>query len=132
MAQNKLIISCMNQQLNGEVPVGFGWLKTMATQFRDQYRLVGLLHGDCLKYGLNNETYKRFYGTDNPFARYLLKLSKLGVKLKLCQLCAEQNSYPPHGFLKPIKLVNFSVDYLAQQQLSGAAVVYDYRPVNIE
>lgn len=130
---NNIIISCFNDgktNANELVPpVGFGWVsnliavdglnKPISKQIQQPMRLTVLLHGACLKYGLRNSVYKKYFGTNNPFKDLLeswVKLSsnnhrqlrenklrqdspdgqnksKYEISIKICNFCAKQDGF---------------------------------------
>jgi hypothetical protein len=120
---------------------------TAGTRKEKKQKLVALLHGQCLKYGLRNSVYRKKFGTNNPY-KSLFKSwvsnatgatdvntggGKYKVKIKICNLCLQQNGYSLDDILPEIKPVPFSISYLIeQQQLSTinhprgkAIVIYD-------
>ncbi|HET6632271.1 MAG TPA: DsrE family protein [Rhodanobacteraceae bacterium] len=50
----------------------------------ENVHIVALLEKQARTGGLNNETYRRLYGTDNPNLKLLHDLKKAGVKLMVC------------------------------------------------
>ena len=79
----RLIISCFYDSLNpSTLPVGFSWVETLTKLYRKTYRITLLLHGKCIKFGLDSSAYKLKYRTENPYAEFLHMLLQ-NTKLKL-------------------------------------------------
>ena len=55
----------------------------------------------------------------------LTHLSQHKVKIVICLLCLTQQGLSPCQLLSFVKPIPFSVDYLAEAQLDGQAVIYD-------
>lgn len=125
--KTKLIISCFYGSNNPSVlPVGFDWAQILSTQYRTKYDITILLHGECIPYGLNNETYQMKYGTDNPFAKLLGELYFMQhVTIVICHLCLIKDGFNRNQLFKFVSPIPFSIDYIAQSQLEGKIVIYD-------
>ena len=124
--KTKVIISCFYDSKNEDLPVGFSWAKTLSTEFDHKYKITILLHGECLKYGLNSETYKSKYDKSNPYKKFLTNLSKeFKVKIVICKLCLHEDNFNDEQLLKFINPINFSVDYIIQSELKKKIVIYD-------
>jgi hypothetical protein len=133
----KTVISCF--QDGDPTPLGFSWSKTLAENFPCKYRQTILLHGDCLKYGLNNSAYQARFGVENPFASFLYDLYRNDkVRIVICQLCLNADGFAVSQLLPFIQPIAFSVDYIAESQAKrGAVIIYDsklaaksYPPIN--
>ena len=87
--KTNLIISCFYNSLYPPVlPVGFNWAQILSTQYKKKYNVSILLHGECISYGLNNETYVIKYGVPNPFADFLETVFLNDhVRIVICHLC---------------------------------------------
>lgn len=122
-----LLISCFNDTSNPDsLPVGFSWTKILSKEYGEKYNLTILLHGNCIKYGLNSETYASKYGTCNPFVAFLSKqYVDYFVKIIICSVCLQENGFDVDDLLDFVRPIPFSVDYIARSQLSGSVVVYD-------
>lgn len=71
MPRTHALISCFYDSKSNSLPVGFDWIKTLASDpYKDKYIFTMLLHGDCLKYGFNSKTYRVKFGTPNPHVRF--------------------------------------------------------------
>lgn len=132
----KLVISCFydvgtqpnpnpNIDSTQSYPVGFNWANVMSTEFKDDYRVTILLHGENIRYGLNNKAYTAKYGTPNPYRSFLNKLHTQGVKAVICHLCLTQDGYNDSDLISYVRPVKFSVDYIAKSVTKGKIVVYD-------
>lgn len=129
------IISCFSGTANVEIlPVGFKWVNDLllVKSYPSYYELEIMLHGSCLKYGLKNHVYNKSFGTDNPYKSLLKKWNKLGIKIKICNLCLTEEGYSATtDILKFIVPVTFSIQYLIDQQFktSGKTIVIYDSPV---
>lgn len=133
--RRRVIISCYNagtETNTGQVlPVGFGWVNDLISLKDNKKRkLIALLHGECLKYGLKNSVYKAKFGTNNPFKKLLQNwATNDGVSIKICNLCLTQNGYTVADILPFVQPVPFSIQYIINQQSSSsskpAVVIYD-------
>lgn len=127
-----LVISCFyNSADPPTLPVGFNWAQILSTQYKKKYNVTILLHGSCIPYGLNNNTYKMKYDTINPFSDFLKKLSiENGVEIVICHLCLENDGFNDGQLLNFIKPIPFSINFIAQSQLKGSLVIYDAQSSN--
>lgn len=125
--KTRLVISCFYGSSNPSIlPVGFDWAQILSTQYRSRYDITILLHGECIRYGLNNETYQMKYGTVNPFANFLEEMhNKNHVTIVICYLCLTKDGFNRDQLLKVVTPIPFSIDYIAQSQLEGKIVIYD-------
>jgi intracellular sulfur oxidation DsrE/DsrF family protein len=126
------IISCYNdgEETNTSIilPVGFGWINDLL-ELKTKNKLIVLLHGACLKYGLRNSVYEKKFNTVNPFKKLLKGWVVQDISIKICNLCLTQNGYSaPEDILPFIETVPFSIQYLINQQSKGkdsSIVIYD-------
>lgn len=124
--KSKTIISCFyNGENKKTLPLGFSWGETLLKLFPNKYKITLLLHGECLKYGLNNEAFCNNFKRKNPYKKFLKKLVEKGVQIVICEYCLTQDGFTNCELLKFVKPITFSVDYLAQAELKGKAVIYD-------
>jgi hypothetical protein len=121
----RTVISCIYD--GTPMPIGFSWANTLATQFRKKYKQTILLHGECLKYGLNQEAYNSHFATPNPFAELLQTFSEqYRIKIVICKLCLDNDGFNVDELLPFVKPIAFSVDFIAESQVKrNAIVVYD-------
>lgn len=126
MKRTRIVISCFNDSLDPTtLPVGFSWAEVLTSLYRKKYKVTILLHGDCIKFGLNSATYISKYGTTNPYENFLCELAEHKVKIVICDLCLQDDGFNPSELLTFVKPIPFSVDYIAQSQLKKRIVVYD-------
>lgn len=127
MKRKGLVISCFYDSLNEDsLPTGFSWAKTLATTYKNKYKITILLHGENIKYGLKSSVYENNFGVPNPYESFLYELkNKNKVNIVICHLCLENDGYTKKNVLEFIKLIDFSIDYIAQSQLKGKFVIYD-------
>jgi intracellular sulfur oxidation DsrE/DsrF family protein len=115
----KLIISCFNSPQNpSELPVGFQWAQDLLIHFPHKYKITLLLHGGCIKDGIKPPK-------PTMISEFLTKLASHGVHVVICKLCLEQDGFKTSQLLPFIKPIKFSIDYIAESQLSGYIVIYD-------
>jgi hypothetical protein len=132
MSKSHALISCFYDNLSTDIfkndlPIGFSWIATLSNEpYKDKYKLTMLLHGECLKYGLNSESYQSVYGTDNPYGRFLKNIHERGVKIIICKLCLIKDGFSVNDLIHYIRPIPFSIDYILQyQRKCDHAVVYD-------
>lgn len=125
--KTNLVISCFyDSNIPTELPVGFGWAQILSTQYKQKYNIIVLLHGENIRYGLNNKTYKEKYGIPNPYAKFLEKLFvKNNVVIVICHLCLVKDGINDDQLLKIVLPIPFSINFIAQMQLRGALAIYD-------
>jgi intracellular sulfur oxidation DsrE/DsrF family protein len=121
----KTIISCIYD--GSPIPIGFSWANTLATRYECKYKQTVLLHGECLKYGLNSDVYQSIYGTPNPSATLLQQfVEQYKIKVVICELCLNNEGFNNSQLLPFIKPVPFSIDFIAESQAKEhAVVIYD-------
>jgi intracellular sulfur oxidation DsrE/DsrF family protein len=121
-----IIISCFYDSLDPtSLPVGFSWAQTLYQDYGQDYNITILLHGECIQFGLNNETYEEKYNTTNPYASFLADQVKNGTRIVICNLCLHNDGFNDKQLLPYVKPIQFSIDFIAQSQLRGSLVVYD-------
>lgn len=124
--RKRTIISCGNYGRSyTDVPLGINWCGRMALQYNNN-RIICLLHGNCLEFGLNSESYRKLYRTANPFEKNIKELLDAGVKVKVCKLCWDNAKYPPNGLIPGVKFVDFSIKYIIDMGYQGHQTVYDF------
>ena len=124
--KTRIVISCFYGSPNpSSLPVGFSWAQILSDQYKKKYKITILLHGECIKFGLNSNTYQSKYGTPNPYADLLENLAKNKVKIVICDLCLHNDGFNDNQLLEFVKPIPFSIDFIAQSQLRGHLVVYD-------
>src|SRR5438094_563425 len=102
-----IVISCIyDKSSSSSLPIGFSWANTLVTQFKDKYKVIVLLHGECLKYGLKSEVYKQHFGTPNPFAKFLAELKS---QIVICNLCLHEKGFNSKQLLPFVKPIPFSI-----------------------
>lgn len=117
MQKTKLVISCFYGAVPPLLPVGFEWANILSTDFKDKYKITLLFHGQCIHYGLKE---------NNNYAVFLNNLVKYQkVKIVICGVCLKNDGYSKKDLLPFIKIISFSIDYIAESQKKGAIVIYD-------
>lgn len=125
--KKKVIISCFNPGTETNttqvLPVSFQWINDLISLGdARRWKLIALLHGGCLKYGLRNSVYYKKFGTNNPFKDLISGWRKVGISIKICDLCLKQNGYNPSTNILPfIRTVPFSIQYIVQQQTRSSS-----------
>lgn len=124
-----LVISCYNNAFNPiELPTGFTWTQDFVMLYPNKYRLTMLLHGGCLYYGLKSDVFEAKFGFPNPFVGFLTQIHfDHHVTIKICQFCVTNDEFTDADLLDFVEPVPFGVNYLVQQELRGAIIIYDAR-----
>jgi intracellular sulfur oxidation DsrE/DsrF family protein len=92
--KQKVIMSALSAGTDTAEPIGFKWIRVLAEKFaspQKEYHL--LLHGACLYYGLNDNAYRRKFNTNNPQLAYLTNLHNMGVQIRICELCLQDEGF---------------------------------------
>lgn len=111
----KILISCVYDADWPEIPTGFNIAETIK-KFGN-YKIKILLHGNCLKYALDDKQYNKTYNTNNPFKEFLLTLfEKKHVSIKVCEKCLKDDGFNNSDLLKFVKPVKYSMDYIIKQE----------------
>lgn len=112
----KILLSCFNDGVNGNMPVALDWAVTLIKLFPKEYKIIILLHGECIKYCLKK---------NNIYLKLLKKMHKNGIKIRVCNYCLKKDGYDIDDKLNFIKPVKFSVDYVVKCQMKKIYVIYD-------
>lgn len=112
----QIVISCTDGM------TGMNWAHTLSTRFPNKYDITIVLHGKLIHLGLSG----------NPHESFERKLTSLGVKFVICNLCLQEQimgirkitRYTTSTVLDFIEPVRFSIDYLVQRQINGATIIF--------
>lgn len=126
MKKQSIVISCIYDSVTTTtLPVGFSWADVLTTKYSKKYKLTVLLHGECIKFGLNSSIYFKNYKSKNPYSKFLKELKKRGVKIVICKLCLNNDGFNVDQLLDFVEPIPFSIDFIARSEKKGKTVVYD-------
>lgn len=111
----KILLSCFEKGLNNDLPLSLGWASVLIKLFPKKYKITVLIHGECIKYSLVNSKY---YGL-------IKKLHKKGIHFRVCGYCLKKDGYHEKDVAGIVKIIKFSIDYMAKKQSKDTLIVYD-------
>ncbi|WP_202912000.1 DsrE family protein [Arenibacter aquaticus] len=113
LASNSLI-SSLHRYLNMHVRNGVK---------KSNISLAFVLHGDSTKDALNNEAYKKRYGSNNPNTQLIKTLSEHGVDMYICGQSAAYSGISKSEIMPEIKLALSSMTVLTIYQSEGYSLI---------
>jgi intracellular sulfur oxidation DsrE/DsrF family protein len=84
-----------------------------------KYHFVLAVHGTAMNVFLNNETYHKKYGVDNPNIPLLKELQDFGVKMFLCGQALFYQKMERENFIQGAKISLTAQTVISSYQLKG-------------
>lgn len=86
--------------------------------------LAIITHGGATFTVLNNESYQKKFGTDNPNLEIIAKLKAYGVKIMVCGQALIKRGFEPHDLNKNVDMALSAITTLTDFQKKGYALLY--------
>lgn len=88
-----------------------------------QVSVAVVVHGDATSLVLNDETYRREFGAENPNRDILRKLSAAGVKLEICGQALHEHGWSAQDVSPDVTVELSAMTALIELQLDGYALI---------
>jgi intracellular sulfur oxidation DsrE/DsrF family protein len=125
----KIVIDC---KTGGEKPTDYSFalhnvarmlnLHEAGGGFNDQMTVVLAIHGGATFAILDNETYKRKFGVDNPNVDLIRELKVAGVQLTVCGQSLKARKIATKNVLAEVDIATSMLTTVATCQMKGFAV----------
>lgn len=98
-------------------------LHVMGGVAEEQLDVVVAIHGGAIWAAMNNETYKKTFGVDNPNIELLKKLKQSGVRLAVCSQSLFKRKINTSELVPDLEVATSALTTLTSYQLKGYAVL---------
>ena len=89
----------------------------------NKLHMILVIHGPAAQYIVNNETYQKKYGKDNPNIPLFKELTDAGVKIFVCGQSLNKRNIPKETVTPEVKVALSAITTLTTYQLKGYSLL---------
>lgn len=89
----------------------------------DEVSIALVIHGDATPIVLQDQTYRRAFGTPNPNSRVMALLNDMGVKIEVCGQALHSAGFTPEQVSPAATTVLAAITALVERQRDGFALI---------